>query len=151
DRSDDLSSDPRWSRMRDGERWAEVRADDRGRELRMAERREERQFDDTGTRLRIVDRWSSGREERVASDGHGSAGRHGVRSDHRDGADQYAGETRAERRRRLEAESDERWSPAEPAGRGRAPSHTPDVPHPRSASDDHQFASADADRGWRDV
>ena len=106
DSSGDLADDARWSQMRDGDRWAEVRSDDRGRELRMAERREERHVDETGTQLRIVDRWSSVREERIPP-----------AADHTPPR-----ETRAERRRRAEHdESDEIVSGRRPARRTATP------------------------------
>lgn len=127
DSSGDLADDARWSQMRDGDRWAEVRADDQGRELRMAERREERRVDETGTQLRIVDRWSTVRDERLPQ----SSDRSAVR------------ETRAERRRRAEAEAEaeaDRYGPARPA-----------LPRPRQATDVHPERLDDNGRGWRDV
>ena len=91
---DDPADDPRWSGMRSGDRWAEVRDDDRGRELRMGERRTAVRADETGTHLRIVDRWATVREEH---DGYTPAG-------FRDGAEN-TGETRRQRRDREEAEA----------------------------------------------
>jgi hypothetical protein len=134
-----LADDPRWSEMRDADRWAEVRADDHGRELRMAERREERRVDETGTQLRIVDRWSSVREERI-----GSATTHG----------RPAGETRAQRRRR-EAGEMERLD-AEPVEAGRVEvgrGERPALPKPRRPLDDLDGGEweSGAGSGWRDV
>jgi hypothetical protein len=126
DSSGDLANDARWSRMRDGDRWAEVRADDRGRELRMAERREERRVDETGTQLRIVDRWSSVREERIPP-GDGGADR----------------ETRAQRRRRTERDDSPETYPVEAA--------QPALPRPRSDTGGGRDRPDDVGRGWRDV
>ena len=127
--SRDLADDARWSQMRDGDRWAEVRSDDRGRELRMAERHEERRVDETGTQLRIVDRWSSVREERIPPAAEDTPPR----------------ETRAQRRRR--AEHDDR-DETYPAAVTRA-----EVPRPRSAPDEVRAdrPSGEVGRGWRDV
>jgi hypothetical protein len=124
--SGDIALDARWSHRRDGDRWAEMRADDRGRELRMAERHEERRVDETGTQLRIVDRWSSVREERI--DTHPVAG---------------GGETRAERRRRRESAGTD-WSDAgwvERPASARAGEPYDDIGAPPSSDDS----------GWRDV
>jgi hypothetical protein len=127
DSSGDVANDARWSQMRDGDRWAEVRADDRGRELRMAERREERHVDETGTQLRIVDRWSSVREERIPP---------GDRGPDR--------ETRAQRRRRTEHDDSAATYSVEAA--------QPALPRPRSGSDGGRTDPPDdAVRGWRDV
>ena len=126
--SGDLANDARWSQMRDGDRWAEVRSDDRGRELRMAERREERHVDETGTQLRIVDRWSSVREERIPPAAHHAPPR----------------ETRAERRRRAEHdESDGMYPAAAPRA---------ELPRPRPSPEDRaERPSGEVGRGWRDV
>ncbi len=126
--SGDLANDARWSQMRDGDRWAEVRSDDRGRELRMAERREERHVDETGTQLRIVDRWSSVREERIPP-----------AADHAPPR-----ETRAERRRRAEHdESDGMYPAAAPRA---------ELPRPRPSPEDRaERPSGEVGRGWRDV
>ena len=132
DSSGDLANDARWSQMRDGDRWAEVRSDDHGRELRMAERHAERHVDETGTQLRIVDRWSSVREERVPA-----------------AADQSpAPETRAQRRRRAERDDrDDRDEPY-PATATRA-----ELPRPRHKPDEvrAERSSGEVGRGWRDV
>jgi hypothetical protein len=128
DTSGDLANDARWSQMRDGDRWAEVRSDDRGRELRMAERREERHVDETGTQMRIVDRWSSVREERIPP-----------AADHTPPR-----ETRAERRRRAEHDESEEMYPAVLP---RA-----ELPRPRHAPEDRaERPSGEVGRGWRDV
>ncbi|HEY9482416.1 MAG TPA: hypothetical protein VIR00_05590 [Micromonosporaceae bacterium] len=129
DSSGDLANDARWSQMRDGDRWAEVLSDDRGRELRMAERREERHVDETGTQLRIVDRWSSVREERIPP-----------AADHTPPR-----ETRAERRRRVEHDDrDEMYADAVTRA---------ELPHPRRAPDElrAERPSGEVARGWRDV
>ena len=114
--------------MRDGDRWAEVRSDDRGRELRMAERHAERHVDETGTQLRIVDRWSTVREERIPGTSDWSP----------------APETRAERRRRAEHDDRDETYPA--AARA-------ELPGPRHAPDDvrAERSSGNTGRGWRDV
>jgi hypothetical protein len=59
----DVPSDPRWSDLRAGDRWASVRSDDRGRELRMGERRAAVHNDGSGTEMRIEDRWAAVRRE----------------------------------------------------------------------------------------
>ncbi|HEY7175005.1 MAG TPA: hypothetical protein VH442_08815 [Micromonosporaceae bacterium] len=144
-----------WSAMKNGDRWAEVRSDDRGRELRMAERREERRVDETGSHLRIVDRWASVRDDRA--DGYDRAERDrydanreadiggGIQlagtSDHGNASKAVSdGETRAERRRRLELEA------AEPRR-----DESFEVPRPRRPADDVDPGWSAVDRGWRDV
>ncbi len=137
DSSGDLANDARWSQMRDGDRWAEVRSDDRGRELRMAERHAERHVDETGTQLRIVDRWSSVREERVPA-----------AADQRPAPETRAPETRAQRRRRAERDDrDDRDEPY-PAAVTRA-----ELPRPRHNPDEvrAERSSGEVGRGWRDV
>ncbi|HZD96795.1 MAG TPA: hypothetical protein VE132_01350 [Micromonosporaceae bacterium] len=137
DSSGDLANDARWSQMRDGDRWAEVRSDDRGRELRMAERHAERHVDQTGTQLRIVDRWSSVREERVPA-----------AADQRPAPETWAPETRAQRRRRAERDDrDDRDEPY-PATVTRA-----ELPRPRHNPDEvrAERSSGEVGRGWRDV
>ncbi|HEY1485938.1 MAG TPA: hypothetical protein VGF84_07525 [Micromonosporaceae bacterium] len=105
-RDDDPAEDPRWSGMRSGDRWAEVRADERGRELRMGERRKTIRADETGTQMRIVDRWSSVREP---AGGYDSASGHGRYDEAPSGGFrtgvENTGETRRERRHREEAEA----------------------------------------------
>jgi hypothetical protein len=110
---DDPGNDPRWSAMRGGDRWAEVRQDEHGRELRMAERRTAIRTDETGTQMRIVDRWSTVREERPRSS---------------DPVETFenTGETRAQRRARVESED-----PGSGAGRGQWTE--PDEPRDRRA------------------
>jgi hypothetical protein len=109
----DPGNDPRWSAMRGGDRWAEVRQDEHGRELRMAERRTAIRTDETGTQMRIVDRWSTVREERPRSS---------------DPVETFenTGETRAQRRARVESED-----PGSGAGRGQWTE--PDEPRDRRA------------------
>lgn len=92
---DDPGDEDRWSAMRAGDRWAEVRSDDRGRELRMGERRAAVRSDETGTQLRIVDRWSSVRQENPSPSSYAQE-------------DEHTGETRRERRRREEASGGDR-------------------------------------------
>jgi hypothetical protein len=119
-RDDDPADDPRWTGMRSGDRWAEVRADDRGRELRMGERRKTVRADETGTQMRIVDRWSSVREPAGYESSYGSRYAEPARYDEapsggfRTGPEN-TGETRSERRRREEAEATAREASAREA------------------------------------
>jgi hypothetical protein len=156
-----------WSAVGDGDRWAEVRLDERGaRELRIGERREERRVDETGTHLRIVDSWSTIREEPVRphpgtddrghrvldgafrpadADGRSRAesadGRARPPSDARGStpASDDTGETRGERRRR---EALALPAPRDPAEDDRGWSATPRSGGPTRRD------PADDDRGW---
>jgi hypothetical protein len=119
---DDPGADERYSAMRSGDRWAEVREDEYGRELRVGERRAERRVDETGTQMRVVDRWTSVRHEnpRPASEPRRSI-QDGRRPSRRaiNAGDTWenTGETRGERRRREEAraiESGPSWRDEEP-------------------------------------
>ncbi|HEY2792213.1 MAG TPA: hypothetical protein VGJ28_07660 [Micromonosporaceae bacterium] len=153
-RDDDPADDPRWSGMRSGDRWAEVRADERGRELRMGERRKTIRADETGTQMRIVDRWSSVREPAGYEPGaYGSPAQYGRYDEapaarqedasrygrydeapsggFRTGADN-TGETRSERRRREEAEASAREADPRRSSRRAEPEAGRWAPEPRS-------------------